>query len=434
MTNHANASSGVRGGEAGAERQPTWEQVKAIAQAHGDAFYTFDGARFRENFVRLRTAFTARYSNTRIAYSYKTNYTPAICKMVNELGGYAEVVSEMEYELARELGVSGQHIIYNGPYKSFRSVRNALHAGAIVNLDSMHDYANVMSVASEAPRQDFSVGLRCNFPLTEECTSRFGFDANGSEFWRVIDGIRSSQNVSLSGIHCHFPNRDLASFRLRMIQMLDIASRVFPFPPLFLNLGGGFFGEMPESLQATYETKPPDFGQYAEVICDLLGKASATWDAKPTLFIEPGTALVADTLRFYVKVIDIKDIRGRRIATVAGSLFNISPYSRIRYLPVRVIRDHAGNEEAIEEKYDVAGYTCIEGDYLTRGLSGRLDVGDFLEYRNVGSYSIVMKPPFILPNVPILGISEEDGEVFVIRRAESTASLFESFSDFCYRF
>jgi diaminopimelate decarboxylase len=286
-----------------------------------------------------------------------------------------------------------------------------------------------MTVASEAPQRGFSVGLRCNFAVAEDCTSRFGFDTNGPEFQRVIKGIRSSRNVSLSGLHCHFPNRDLASFRSRTLQMLDIASRVFPSPPAFLNLGGGFFGEMPESMQHTYKIKPPDFTQYAETICDLLSSTYATSRRKPTLYIEPGTALVADTQKFYTTVISLKNIKGRRIATVAGSIFNISPHSRVRHLPVRVISSQGGNAAArTAEKYDIAGYTCIEDDYLTRGLSGPLKVGDFLEYSNVGSYSIVMKPPFILPNVPILEISEERGEVFVIRRGESPTNLFESFS------
>lgn len=47
-------------------------------------------------------------------------------------------------------------------------------------------------------------------------------------------------------------------------------SRVFTSAPAFLNLGGGFFGEMPESMQHTAKIKPPDFNQYAETICDLL--------------------------------------------------------------------------------------------------------------------------------------------------------------------
>ena len=213
------------------------------------------------------------------------------------------------------------------------------------------------------------------------------------------------------------------------MQLLEIARRVFPSSPDFLDVGGGFFGEMPESLQRTYKARPPDFTQYAETICGLVNRAYPTSRGRPTLYIEPGTALVADTLRFYTRVINIRSIQERRIATVAGSIFNVSPHSRVRHLPVRVFRRRGSLEGSRNPvAYDIAGYTCIEDDYLTRGLSGPLAVGDFLEYRNVGSYSIVMKPPFILPNVPILGISKNRRAPFVIRHSQSPANLFEGFS------
>jgi diaminopimelate decarboxylase len=408
--------------------QLCWDQLIYCAKLHGDSFYLYDDARFRENFARMSAAFTARYRDTRIAYSYKTNYMPAICKTVDELGGYAEVVSEMEYELARRLGIRGERIIYNGPYKSRASVKDALYAGAIVNLDSMRDYDMLMSIASQAPRRVFSVGLRCNFAVAPGSTSRFGFDAAGREFAGVISGICASRNVRLGGLHCHFPNRDLASFRSRTVQLLEIAARVFSSPPAFLDIGGGFFGEMPESLRWLQKSDPPEFSEYAETICGLLSGAYAHNRRKPTLYIEPGTALAADTLKFYTRVISIKKINGRSIATVAGSIFNISPHRRLRHLPVRVVRPPDDAVRADHEKYDIAGYTCIEDDYLTLRLPGPLRVGDFLEYCNVGSYSIVMKPPFILPNVAILGFARETGELLLIRKRESARRLFEGFA------
>jgi diaminopimelate decarboxylase len=63
---------------------------------------------------------------------------------------------------------------------------------------------------------------------------------------------------------------------------------------------------------------------------------------------------------------------------------------------------------------------------LSKGVRGPLAVGDFVVFSNVGSYSIVMKPPFILPNVPIIMHSVE-GEDRVIKHAESTEFLFDNF-------
>lgn len=47
----------------------------------------------------------------------KTNYLAAICALFHREGAIAEVVSEIEYEKARKLGVDGSDIIFNGPAK-----------------------------------------------------------------------------------------------------------------------------------------------------------------------------------------------------------------------------------------------------------------------------------------------------------------------------
>ena len=74
-----------------------------LRKEYGDAFYLLDSEQFQKNFMELRNAFRKVYPNFNIAYSYKTNYTPKFCRLVHEMGGYAEVVSEMELEIALKI-------------------------------------------------------------------------------------------------------------------------------------------------------------------------------------------------------------------------------------------------------------------------------------------------------------------------------------------
>ena len=83
-------------------------------------------------------------------------------------------------------------------------------------------------------------------------------------------------------------------------------------------------------------------------------------------------------------------------------------------------------EQAVVEDTDVVGFTCIEGDVLQKNYSGPLAIGDYIVISNCGSYSLVMKPPFILPNFPVLDINGETVEV--IKRAETFDDLFHTFS------
>ena len=102
--------------------------IKELRKEYGDAFYLLDSEQYRNNFLELRDTFRKIYPNFNIAYSYKTNYTPKFCKIVDELGGYAEVVSEMELEIALRVGVKPNRIIWNGPIKNPKKLEEFLVA------------------------------------------------------------------------------------------------------------------------------------------------------------------------------------------------------------------------------------------------------------------------------------------------------------------
>ena len=99
---------------------PRLETLSAIAQSHGDTFYLLDTRQFRKNYRDLLDAFRSIWPDTHIAYSYKTNYTPRLCKIIDEMGGAAEVVSAMELEIARRLGIPYSRIHYNGRARTAR--------------------------------------------------------------------------------------------------------------------------------------------------------------------------------------------------------------------------------------------------------------------------------------------------------------------------
>ena len=87
------------------------EQVLSYVKEYGSPLYVFHAEEFKTNYVELLNTMHNVYPKYNIAYSYKTNYTPKIISLVKELGGLAEVVSEMEYTLAKKIGYSNEKII-----------------------------------------------------------------------------------------------------------------------------------------------------------------------------------------------------------------------------------------------------------------------------------------------------------------------------------
>ena len=82
-----------------------WQIYKTLRTSVGSCFYVADSKKFSSNYSSLLSAYKKFYKNVNIAYSYKTNYLPNFCMEVKKNGGFAEVVSSMELQLAYKLGV-----------------------------------------------------------------------------------------------------------------------------------------------------------------------------------------------------------------------------------------------------------------------------------------------------------------------------------------
>ncbi len=400
----------------------TNERLAQLTETYGDAFYLLDSAQFKKNYIELKEAFAALYPNTNIAYSYKTNYTPKLCKIVKELGGFAEVVSEMEMEIAFRIGVSPNKIIWNGPVKNAKKAQELLLLGGVVNLDSIYEVDFIRELSHKYPSNILNIGIRCNFDINDGVISRFGFDVESQEFREVLKFVKETKNVHFVGLQCHFATRRLETWKSRTEGMLGLISEIGIIPER-IDLGGGLFGKMPDSLKKQFDSAIPTYTDYAEVVAPLFAEAFESCEVKPELLIEPGSALVGDCMDFAARVATIKTVRGKSIASVLGSVYNINPTLNRKNPPLTMY--HLGGKQQYYSDLDFGGFTCIESDYLYRNYQGEVGVGDMAVFGNVGSYSIVLKPPFILPNFPVIDIS--DGETEIIKQAECFDDLFKTF-------
>lgn len=395
------------------------EVIRKLRAEYGDAFYLLDSEQFRNNFMELKDTFSVVYPNFNIAYSYKTNYTPKFCKIINELGGYAEVVSEMEAELAVKCGVEPTRIIWNGPIKDPEKLKEYLNLGVTVNIDSIKEaeYIRDLALVSE---KIFNVGIRCNYDVKDGVISRFGFDIDSEDFKKCLDIVTETENLHFINFQCHFAKRQVEYWSARAKGMVELIDRTGIVPER-IDIGGGLFGKMENSLKAQFTTMIPEYQDYAKAAATVFADYFKDKTEKPELLIEPGSAIVGDCMKFVGTVKTIKNVRGKYIASVLGSQKNIS-MTGINP-PMEVIHMSQGD---LYNDLDIAGFTCIEGDVLYKNYSGNLAVDDAIVISNCGSYSLVMKPPFILPNFPVLDICGDNIEV--IKRAETFDDIFHTFN------
>ena len=405
----------------------SYRLLNEINQKYGDSWYLLDLDKFDQNYNDLLSAFKNIYPRTQIAYSYKTNYIPVICQRVDKQGGYAEVVSNMEYDLAIKVGVHPSKIVVNGPYKPADALEKYLTNGSLVNLDSYNEVEILKTVVANYPDTQLYIGLRCNFDTNSITFSRFGFDISEGSFVELIKELKHYKNIRKFGLSYHFPNRDILSHKERIDKMIHIVRKLFPQePPDFIDVGGGLGGKINDYIKKQLNYEISEYTDYANVIAAKLKKEYGMKENAPMLILEPGTAIVADTMKFICKVIEIKKIRGKFIAIVSGSKVNFHPLASQIDLPLKVYANNAKLDRRYFDDIDISGYTCMENDYLYRNFQGQLDIGDFLAFENVGSYSIVFKPPFILPNVPVLTANNQ--KIQVVKEKETFDNIFQTFS------
>lgn len=400
------------------------QQFEKLETLYGSPLYLFDRDKFVDNYKRFENTFKRHYQNYRIAYSYKTNYAPYICALVKELGGYAEVVSDMEYYMAKKIGYDNKHIIYNGPYKGKLAAEHFMNGG-IINVDNAEELTRWIQTAGEHSNQAFQLAIRVNIDVGQPFVSRFGIDE--TELDDVFARIEKINNISVSGLHCHVgQSRSVSAWRKRAEQMVRLADRYFQEPPRFIDLGSGMYGEMDERLAVQFGTELPQYEEYAAAVADVVYDHYKEYgeDQRPLLFTEPGTTLVNKYVDFAARVQCIKAIKGKQFIILNCSKHNLGEICQLKQLPIEIL--HCGEGRRISCKNsDITGYTCLEHDVVYRGFSGDIAVGDRIVFHNVGGYSNVSKPPFILPNCAMVTATDEPE---LIKRAENYEDIFQTYS------
>lgn len=406
----------------------TIAQLERLHSQYGDSFYLFDKKAFTRNLSEFKTAFEKHYEKVQVAYSVKTNYIPAIIKLARNRGLLAEVVSGLEYELVKKVGYQGSEIIFNGPVKEANELVRAFDDDAVVQFDSGEEIKILKQYLRGNPGKKVRCVVRCNFDIGEPERSRFGFDAENGDAERVYNELFSIEGCVPVGLHCHYstPHRSIESFRIRTNKLIAFAKKVFLDRRLeYLNIGGGFFGPLPESLSRQFSYEIPTFVDYGQIVGELMNQNFTS--QKPTLVLEPGISVLANTMKFVCRVVSIKTIGDKPVITVTGSLHNIRPTHSTVEMPFHVMK-MSPHKNSIEDGL-IGGYTCIKSDILCGSFSGEIQKGDSLLFDHVGAYNIVMKPPFIRGAPPVLMIDgkSDDRNVEVIKENETLDLMFASY-------
>lgn len=395
--------------------------VEALRQQFGSPLFVFSERKLRSKMRAAKAAFAECYPNTRLCWSYKTNYLSAVSAVFHQEGSLAEVVSGMEYEKARRLGIPGHQIVFNGPAKTYEELTRAVTEGAIIHADHNEELDLLERIAREhnvRPVVGIRVALDAGiYPRWD----RFGFGLESGQALEAARRIVAGGNLELGGLHCHIGTfvLDPAAYGRAATKLREFASEIetqFGVRPKHLDLGGGFASN--NSLVGQYhggEVVPP-ISDYVTEVGDALTAGNGP---QLPLLIETGRALVDDAGTLIASVLASKRLSTGRRAIVIDAGVNLLFTAWWYRLGITTSRP---SDEPHEETV-VYGPLCMNIDCVRESIAlPDLKAGDSLCIHPVGAYTFTQSMQFIHLR-PACVMIDSDGVVHLIRRAEILEDL-----------
>ena len=394
--------------------------IVELSEDEGTPLLITSKKRIEDNYRRIWKAFSKRYEKVEIKYALKANPNPSVVKILRDLGCGSDVSSPLELMLAEKLSFGHEKILYSPNNSSREDLLLASRKNITINFDST---GQMELIGNDLPdRICFRINVdveRGEFPgtTTSGPSAKFGISME-----KALEGYKYAleHGVSKFGIHVmtgsnildpdHFGN--VASKIAQAAQFISSSAGI-EFD--FIDIGGGF------GVPYRPGEEKLDIEKAAENVANELHRyVSRGTSGKPTLFLEPGRYLVADSSVMVGRVTDVKKAGKIFIGTDIGMNIFLRPALYGAYHNIVVANDL---EMPISNNKDIVGQICESTDCIARDRPFPDVVpGDTIAVFNAGAYISSMSSMYNGRGRP-----EEimlDGKSYSITRRRDTFSDF----------
>ncbi|MBF0500032.1 MAG: alanine racemase [Candidatus Riflebacteria bacterium] len=395
-------------------------KVSSLIKEFGSPLFVFSERTVRDKYRQAAGEFSHKYSRVQFSWSYKTNYLDAICSIFHQEGSWAEVVSFFEYEKAMRLGVPGEKIIFNGPYKPYEALKLAVKMKSKINVDNMEEIFNLEKLAAEL-HKPIDVGIRINLDAgIYPAWTRFGFNLENESAFSTIAKMHSTGKLRLKGLHCHIGTfimepkaykttvQKLALFAKKLKDELAIKIE-------YIDIGGGFPSS--NTLHTQYlpgSQTNPTIDEFAKVICDELMARTDCFSSPPLLILETGRALIDDAGYLISSVVGAKRLTDGTPSLILDAGVNLlftSTWYKHNIIPAQP------HSEFLENMV-LFGPLCMNIDIVRPHIQfPSLSAGEQVLIHPVGAYNVTQWMQFIQYR-PAIVLIDENGKHHQVRAKE----------------
>lgn len=376
------------------------ERVRQIGCAAGQPAYVYDLPTFRRTLAAVERI---PWANKRIFFATMANDHPALLDAVRERGHGLFVNSLRHLQLALQLGVAPERIVYAASNMSDDDMRACCAGEVNVVLDSLGEIARFGRLA----RRGTAIGVRVNVGsaldgvLKHDPAYRFGVlpDELPAAVTRA-----AAAGIRVTGVHSYF-GTDLME-PSTLIAGLERLTRVAEaLPDLEYVDGGGGFGVSDEFGSAAF-----DLDAYGVGAALAMAALEQRLGRKVALYVEPGRYLAATCGWFFTKVVNLKPRADRLFA---GTNASVAQFPRPLLYPEKARHPWqiVGREIAAPHQHPVwiCGNSTYSRDFLARAaVAPAPEVGETLVFYNAGAYCRSMLTEFLGKERPLECVLEDE--------------------------
>jgi ornithine decarboxylase len=367
--------------------------VRRLVAEFGSPLLIVDCARVRGQYRALARALPG----VDLHYALKALPHPAIVKSVIGAGGWLDLATTGEVQLAASVGVEGARCIHTHPIKRERDIRNALEHGVTVftadNPDEVRKFRPYAGRVSLLLRVSFrSPGAVCDL------SRKFGCDPEQA---LSLARLAASLEIEVRGFSFHVGSQ--AGDAAKHVEAIECCARLLAAARRerlgacdTLDIGGGF---------------PIDYGERAVGIrsyCAPIRRALARLPKRIRVIAEPGRFIVGPAAIGVATVMGRAQREGHWWYYLDDGLYGSYSgqlYDHARY-PVTVMRDGPLLPSVL------AGPTCDGIDVIAEALQlPKLNIGDLVIGRQMGAYTWATASTFnFFPKATIVVVNRQPGD------------------------
>lgn len=408
----------------------TLEQLKEIEKTYPTPFHLYDEKGIRENAKALKEAF-AWNSGYREYFAVKATPNPFLIQILREYGCGCDCSSMTELMLSDAIGVRGSDIMFSSNDTPAEEFAYAAKLGAIINLD---DYTHIDFLEKTIGYIPETISCRYNpggvFQISNDIMDNPGDAKYGMTTEQLFDAYRvlKEKGAKNFGLHAFLASNTVTNEYYPMLAkvLFEVAVRLKKETGAhisFINLSGGI------GIPYRPDQEPNDIraiGEGVRKVYEEVLVPAGMGDV--AIYTELGRYMLGPYGCLVTKAVHEKHTHKEYIGVDACAVDLMRPAMYGAYHHITVM----GKEQLpCDQKYDITGSLCENNDkFAVDRMLPKIEKGDFLVIHDTGAHGYAMGYNYNgkLKSAELL--LRENGEVQMIRRAETPKDYFATFDCF----